>query len=82
MCNSPAGFITASTLNSPNAYIRPSPSSLSGIPMFTKRIIPCLDVTLNENGATVVKGVEFVNLRNAGDPVELAKRYNEQGADD
>lgn len=50
--------------------------------MFTKRIIPCLDVTLNENGATVVKGVEFVNLRNAGDPVELAKRYNEQGADE
>jgi len=50
--------------------------------MFTKRIIPCLDVTLNEHGATVVKGVEFVNLRNAGDPVELAKRYNEQGADE
>lgn len=50
--------------------------------MLTKRIIPCLDVTLGPNGGCVVKGVEFVNLRNAGDPVELAKRYNEQGADE
>jgi imidazole glycerol-phosphate synthase subunit HisF len=43
-----------------------------------KRIIPCLDVT---NGR-VVKGVNFVNLRDAGDPVEIAKRYDEQGADE
>jgi cyclase len=43
-----------------------------------KRIIPCLDVT----GGRVVKGVHFVNLRDAGDPVELAARYNEQGADE
>ncbi|WP_456369272.1 imidazole glycerol phosphate synthase subunit HisF [Geoglobus sp.] len=50
--------------------------------MLTKRIIPCLDVTLDENGATVVKGVEFVNLRRAGDPVEMAKRYDEEGADE
>lgn len=50
--------------------------------MLTKRIIPCLDVTLDEAGGTVVKGVEFVDLRKAGDPVELAKRYNEQGADE
>ncbi len=50
--------------------------------MLTKRIIPCLDVTLDENGASVVKGVEFVNLRRAGDPVELAKRYDEEGADE
>ncbi len=50
--------------------------------MLTKRIIPCLDVTLDEKGATVVKGVEFVNLRKAGDPVELAKRYDEEGADE
>ncbi len=50
--------------------------------MLAKRIIPCLDVTLDERGASVVKGVEFVNLRKAGDPVELAKRYDEEGADE
>ena len=42
--------------------------------MLAKRIIPCLDVT----GGRVVKGVNFVNLRDAGDPVELADRYNEK----
>ncbi|MGH9631538.1 MAG: imidazole glycerol phosphate synthase subunit HisF [Bryobacteraceae bacterium] len=46
--------------------------------MLAKRIIPCLDVTEGR----VVKGVNFVNLRDAGDPVELAGRYNEQGADE
>lgn len=46
--------------------------------MLAKRIIPCLDVT----GGRVVKGVNFVNLRDAGDPVELADRYNQQGADE
>jgi imidazole glycerol-phosphate synthase subunit HisF len=46
--------------------------------MLAKRIIPCLDVT----GGRVVKGVNFVNLRDAGDPVELADRYNEQSADE
>src|SRR5487761_1767577 len=46
--------------------------------MLAKRIIPCLDVT----GGRVVKGVNFVNLRDAGDPVELAARYNQQGADE
>jgi cyclase len=46
--------------------------------MLAKRIIPCLDV---DNGR-VVKGVNFVNLRDAGDPVELAARYNQQGADE
>ncbi len=46
--------------------------------MLTKRIIPCLDVA---NGR-VVKGTQFVNLRDAGDPVELAQRYNAQGADE
>ena len=45
---------------------------------FAKRIIPCLDV----NEGRVVKGVNFVNLRDAGDPVEVAKRYNEEGADE
>jgi cyclase len=43
-----------------------------------KRIIPCLDV---DNGR-VVKGVQFLNIRDAGDPVEIAKRYDEQGADE
>src|ERR1700733_3720131 len=46
--------------------------------MLAKRIIPCLDVT----GGRVVKGVNFINLRDAGDPVELADRYNQQGADE
>ncbi|MCY1520857.1 Imidazole glycerol phosphate synthase subunit HisF [compost metagenome] len=44
----------------------------------TRRIIPCLDVTAGR----VVKGVNFVNLADAGDPVEIARRYNEQGADE
>ena len=43
-----------------------------------KRIIPCLDV----DKGRVVKGVRFVDIRDAGDPVEIAKRYNEQGADE
>lgn len=46
--------------------------------MLTKRIIPCLDV----KEGRVVKGVQFVSLRDAGDPVELAKFYDEQGADE
>ena len=46
--------------------------------MLAKRIIPCLDVT----GGRVVKGVNFVDLRDAGDPVELAQRYDGQGADE
>jgi cyclase len=46
--------------------------------VLAKRIIPCLDVT----GGRVVKGVNFVGLRDAGDPVEIAARYNEQGADE
>jgi cyclase len=46
--------------------------------VLAKRIIPCLDVTAGR----VVKGVNFVNLRDAGDPVELAGRYNQQGADE
>ena len=46
--------------------------------MLAKRIIPCLDVTAGR----VVKGVNFVGLRDAGDPVEIAKRYDEQGADE
>lgn len=46
--------------------------------MFTKRIIPCLDV----NGGRVVKGVNFVNLQDAGDPVAIAKAYDRSGADE
>jgi cyclase len=46
--------------------------------MLAKRIIPCLDVTAGR----VVKGVNFVDLRDAGDPVEIARRYDEQGADE
>jgi cyclase len=46
--------------------------------VLAKRIIPCLDVT----GGRVVKGVNFVELRDAGDPVEIAARYNDQGADE
>lgn len=46
--------------------------------MFTKRIIPCLDINNNR----VVKGINFVNLRDAGDPVEVAKAYDKAGADE
>ena len=46
--------------------------------MFTKRIIPCLDV----NNGRVVKGINFVNLRDAGDPVEIAAAYDKAGADE
>lgn len=46
--------------------------------MLAKRIIPCLDV----NGGRVVKGINFVNLRDAGDPVEAGLRYSEEGADE
>ncbi len=53
-------------------------SARGGLSMLAKRIIPCLDVT----GGRVVKGVNFVGLRDAGDPVEIAARYNAQGADE
>lgn len=46
--------------------------------MYTKRIIPCLDINNNR----VVKGTNFVNLRDAGDPVEVAKAYDKAGADE
>ena len=52
-----------------------APSAVSGL---SRRIIPCLDVTAGR----VVKGVNFVQLVDAGDPVEIARRYNEQGADE
>ena len=46
--------------------------------MLTKRIIPCLDV----KDGRVVKGVNFVNLKDAGDPVDIAEQYNKAGADE
>ncbi|WP_026487182.1 imidazole glycerol phosphate synthase subunit HisF [Caldanaerobius polysaccharolyticus] len=46
--------------------------------MLTKRIVPCLDI----KGGRVVKGVNFVNLKDAGDPVEIARAYNQEGADE
>src|SRR5436190_18176414 len=46
--------------------------------MLARRIIPCLDV----DKGRVVKGTKFLNLRDAGDPVEIAKRYNREGADE
>ena len=46
--------------------------------MLAKRVIPCLDV----RDGRVVKGINFVNIRDAGDPVELAKYYSDQGADE
>src|SRR5947207_2514538 len=56
-----------------------SPTASSGGPaMLTKRIIPCLDV----DGGRVVKGTSFVNLRDAGDPVELSALYDAEGADE
>jgi len=51
---------------------------MTGRSDLTQRVIPCLDVT----GGRVVKGVEFVNLRDAGDPVEMAAIYNREGADE
>jgi cyclase len=51
--------------------------------MLTKRVIPCIDVDLDEDGeAAVYTGVNFENLEYTGDPVEMAKRYNEAGADE
>jgi imidazole glycerol-phosphate synthase subunit HisF len=50
--------------------------------MLTKRIIPCLDVTFRGGTSRVVKGTKFLDLRDAGDPVECAVAYNDQGADE
>ena len=50
--------------------------------MLTKRIIPCLDCDLQVPNGRVVKGVEFKEIKYAGDPVELATRYYEEGADE
>ncbi|CAM3678470.1 imidazole glycerol phosphate synthase subunit HisF [Castellaniella denitrificans] len=55
-----------------------TPAGAPGLSGLCRRIIPCLDV----NAGRVVKGVNFVNLTDAGDPVEIARRYDEQGADE
>ena len=65
-------------MTSPRNASHPPPPPPPELPVLAKRIIPCLDVT----GGRVVKGVNFVNLRDAGDPVELADRYNRDGADE
>src|SRR3954451_24642446 len=57
---------------------RPAGSALYASTMALKRVIPCLDV----NAGRVVKGTNFVGLRDAGDPVELAERYDAEGADE
>jgi len=59
-------------------YSSPFTPNASRIVGLSKRIIPCLDVTAGR----VVKGVNFVGLRDAGDPVEIARRYDDQGADE
>ncbi len=68
----------ALALKTQSPALHPFPQNLSDNPMLAKRIIPCLDVT----GGRVVKGVNFLELRDAGDPVEIAARYNAQGADE
>jgi imidazole glycerol-phosphate synthase subunit HisF len=60
------------------ARFRPRGARVPDVMSLAKRIIPCLDV----NAGRVVKGVNFVELRDAGDPVEIARRYDEQGADE
>src|ERR671918_1779172 len=57
---------------------RPGDTTRGSPPMLAKRVIPCLDV----DKGRVVKGVRFVELRDAGDPVELAARYDDEGADE
>lgn len=59
-------------------WISPLPKNLRTNSVLAKRIIPCMDVT----DGRVVKGVNFLDLRDAGDPVEIARRYDEQGADE
>ena len=56
----------------------PIHSKQGGVSMLTKRIIPCLDV----NNGRVVKGINFVDLRDAGDPVEVGAAYSKAGADE
>jgi cyclase len=61
-----------------NKPVNSKPDAAAAADALTRRIIPCLDVTAGR----VVKGVNFVDLMDAGDPVEIARRYDEQGADE
>src|SRR5690554_4100848 len=71
-----AHWISPRPRNSPTNFV---PTLLNPDTMgLAKRIIPCLDV----DAGRVVKGVRFVDIRDAGDPVEIAHRYDEQGADE
>src|SRR5262249_9449641 len=73
-------WITGDSTESSSAKLSMKDVSKSGrrSPMLAKRIIPCLDV----KDGRVVKGIHFVNLRDAGDPVECGLRYSEEGADE
>src|SRR3954447_2896180 len=64
--------------SSARLFTRAASSSRRHSPVLAKRIIPCLDV----NEGRVVKGINFVKLRDAGDPVESGLRYSEEGADE
>ncbi len=70
--------LSASIPTSSSAGFRKRTGLGSSSQMLAKRIIPCLDV----HAGRVVKGVNFVNLQDAGDPVEIARKYEQQGADE
>jgi cyclase len=70
-------YLRATSTGSPASF-KPTKFTPSTMNYFAKRIIPCLDV----KDGRVVKGVNFVGLKDAGDPVEVARRYNEEGADE
>jgi imidazole glycerol-phosphate synthase subunit HisF len=72
------GFLNNQPTNNQPTTNNHHPTTINNFKMLTKRIIPCLDI---KNGRTV-KGVNFVDLKDAGDPVELAKKYAETGADE
>src|SRR4051794_19055031 len=77
MRRQPISNLSAEVLpGTPTGTLPTTPSTLD--PMSLKRVIPCLDV----NAGRVVKGTNFVGLRDAGDPVELAERYDAEGADE
>ena len=73
-----AGVISGKALYERRFGVAEGQAALLDALMLLRRVIPCLDV----DKGRVVKGVEFVNLRDAGDPVELAVRYQDEGADE
>src|SRR6266478_5654666 len=77
--NRAAPLTIVSSCRKVELFFNPLPSLAEELaPMLTKRIIPCLDV----DRGRVVKGINFLNLRDAGDPVEVARRYEADGADE